>query len=175
MCKKHDISVHESLLTFHFKGQRSSGSGEHNANAEAARRAPVIRLGRRSGCSWWSHLWSGRTCCSVRICYISTRKHDRVFFFLSICSCFFWCRFKEWKLATPTLEVMFKNACTFFRIGISEKGQATVKLSVSTVPGHSSMPPRETSIGILAAAIKRWNLSSVLPVRLLSVLPPLNN
>uniref|UniRef100_A0A4W6DLU1 Peptidase M20 domain containing 1, tandem duplicate 2 n=1 Tax=Lates calcarifer TaxID=8187 RepID=A0A4W6DLU1_LATCA len=40
-------------------------------------------------------------------------------------------------------------------IGISEKGSATVKLSVSMVPGHSSMPPRETSIGILAAAVKR--------------------
>ncbi|XP_041801852.1 N-fatty-acyl-amino acid synthase/hydrolase PM20D1.2 [Chelmon rostratus] len=40
-------------------------------------------------------------------------------------------------------------------IGISEKGLATVKLSVSTVPGHASMPPSETSIGILAAAVKR--------------------
>ncbi|KAG9328503.1 hypothetical protein JZ751_013495, partial [Albula glossodonta] len=40
-------------------------------------------------------------------------------------------------------------------IGISEKGQATVKLSVTTTPGHSSMPPRETSIGILAAAVTR--------------------
>ncbi|XP_029013325.1 N-fatty-acyl-amino acid synthase/hydrolase PM20D1.2-like isoform X2 [Betta splendens] len=40
-------------------------------------------------------------------------------------------------------------------IGVSEKGAATVKLSVSTAPGHSSMPPRETSIGILAAAVKR--------------------
>ncbi|XP_034028813.1 N-fatty-acyl-amino acid synthase/hydrolase PM20D1.2-like isoform X2 [Thalassophryne amazonica] len=40
-------------------------------------------------------------------------------------------------------------------IGVSEKGQATVKLSVSTEPCHSSMPPSETSIGILAAAIKR--------------------
>ncbi|KAM9351478.1 N-fatty-acyl-amino acid synthase/hydrolase PM20D1.2-like [Symphorus nematophorus] len=40
-------------------------------------------------------------------------------------------------------------------IGISEKGQATVKLSVSARPGHSSMPPSETSIGILAAAVKR--------------------
>lgn len=63
---------------------------------------------------------------------------------------------------------------TFSRIGISEKGQATVKLSVSTVPGHSSMPPRETSIGILAAAIKRWNLYYALPVWLLSVLLLLN-
>ena len=44
----------------------------------------------------------------------------------------------------------------FCRIGISEKGHATVKLSVAMLPGHSSMPPRETSIGILAAAVKRW-------------------
>ncbi|XP_040922804.1 N-fatty-acyl-amino acid synthase/hydrolase PM20D1.2 [Toxotes jaculatrix] len=40
-------------------------------------------------------------------------------------------------------------------IGVSEKGSATVKLSVSTVPGHSSMPPSESSIGILAGAVKR--------------------
>ncbi|XP_056588199.1 N-fatty-acyl-amino acid synthase/hydrolase PM20D1.2 [Triplophysa dalaica] len=40
-------------------------------------------------------------------------------------------------------------------IGVSEKGQATVKLSVNAAPGHSSMPPRETSIGILASAVKR--------------------
>ncbi|KAJ8371346.1 hypothetical protein SKAU_G00113740 [Synaphobranchus kaupii] len=40
-------------------------------------------------------------------------------------------------------------------IGISEKGMANVKLSVTTAPGHSSMPPRETSIGILAAAVTR--------------------
>ncbi|XP_052449840.1 N-fatty-acyl-amino acid synthase/hydrolase PM20D1.1 [Carassius gibelio] len=40
-------------------------------------------------------------------------------------------------------------------IGVSEKGQATVKLSVSSAPGHSSMPPRESSIGILASAVAR--------------------
>ncbi|XP_068452958.1 N-fatty-acyl-amino acid synthase/hydrolase PM20D1.2-like [Clinocottus analis] len=40
-------------------------------------------------------------------------------------------------------------------IGISEKGSATVKLSVLMAPGHSSMPPSETSIGILAAAVNR--------------------
>uniref|UniRef100_A0A672JFA4 Peptidase M20 dimerisation domain-containing protein n=1 Tax=Salarias fasciatus TaxID=181472 RepID=A0A672JFA4_SALFA len=33
--------------------------------------------------------------------------------------------------------------------------QNTPALSVSTVPSHSSIPPRETSIGILAAAVKR--------------------
>ncbi|CAB1336466.1 unnamed protein product [Coregonus sp. 'balchen'] len=40
-------------------------------------------------------------------------------------------------------------------IGVTEKGQATVKLSVFKAPGHSSMPPRESSIGILAGAVKR--------------------
>ncbi|KAI4894732.1 hypothetical protein NFI96_001873 [Prochilodus magdalenae] len=40
-------------------------------------------------------------------------------------------------------------------IGVSEKGAATVKLTVSMKPGHSSMPPRESSIGILAAAVTR--------------------
>jgi len=43
----------------------------------------------------------------------------------------------------------------FYRIGLSEKGSANVKLSVSMAPGHSSMPPRESSIGILAGAVKR--------------------
>ncbi|XP_057686236.1 N-fatty-acyl-amino acid synthase/hydrolase PM20D1.2 [Corythoichthys intestinalis] len=40
-------------------------------------------------------------------------------------------------------------------IGVSEKGSATVKLSVSMLPGHSSMPSRESCIGILAAAVKK--------------------
>nr|XP_023649262.1 N-fatty-acyl-amino acid synthase/hydrolase PM20D1 isoform X1 [Paramormyrops kingsleyae] len=40
-------------------------------------------------------------------------------------------------------------------IGVTEKGQATVKLSVTALPGHSSIPPRETSIGILAGAVTR--------------------
>uniref|UniRef100_A0A8D3D8B0 Peptidase M20 domain containing 1, tandem duplicate 1 n=1 Tax=Scophthalmus maximus TaxID=52904 RepID=A0A8D3D8B0_SCOMX len=40
-------------------------------------------------------------------------------------------------------------------IGLTEKGMAHVKLRVSTAPGHASMPPRETCIGILAAAVKR--------------------
>ncbi|XP_062871495.1 N-fatty-acyl-amino acid synthase/hydrolase PM20D1.2 isoform X2 [Trichomycterus rosablanca] len=40
-------------------------------------------------------------------------------------------------------------------IGVSEKGQATVKLSVSMKPGHSSMPTRQSSIGVLAGAVTR--------------------
>ncbi|KAL4645980.1 putative carboxypeptidase PM20D1 [Arapaima gigas] len=40
-------------------------------------------------------------------------------------------------------------------ISVTEKGKATVKLSVTSQPGHSSMPPTETSIGILAGAVTR--------------------
>uniref|UniRef100_A0A8C8VM18 Peptidase M20 domain containing 1 n=1 Tax=Pelusios castaneus TaxID=367368 RepID=A0A8C8VM18_9SAUR len=40
-------------------------------------------------------------------------------------------------------------------IGITEKGALTVKLSVEKEPGHSSAPPKETSIGILAGALSR--------------------
>ncbi|CAG5122426.1 unnamed protein product [Candidula unifasciata] len=40
-------------------------------------------------------------------------------------------------------------------IGVSEKGQAILKLSVKGVPGHSSMPPKESTIGILAGAVHR--------------------
>lgn len=46
-------------------------------------------------------------------------------------------------------------------IGITEKGSATVKLSVSVPPGHSSMPQRETCIGILASAVSRWERPAV--------------
>ncbi|XP_044144376.1 N-fatty-acyl-amino acid synthase/hydrolase PM20D1-like isoform X1 [Bufo gargarizans] len=40
-------------------------------------------------------------------------------------------------------------------IGITEKGSITLNLTVNQPPGHSSMPPAETSIGILAAAVSR--------------------
>ncbi|XP_078500717.1 N-fatty-acyl-amino acid synthase/hydrolase PM20D1 [Lissotriton helveticus] len=40
-------------------------------------------------------------------------------------------------------------------IGATEKGYITMDLSAEMQPGHSSMPPRETSIGILAAAVSR--------------------
>ncbi|XP_049781362.1 N-fatty-acyl-amino acid synthase/hydrolase PM20D1-like isoform X1 [Schistocerca cancellata] len=40
-------------------------------------------------------------------------------------------------------------------IGVSEKGSATVELSVRGSPGHSSFPPAESAIGILAAAVAR--------------------
>ncbi len=40
-------------------------------------------------------------------------------------------------------------------IGVAEKGYASVRLTVEGAGGHSSMPPRETAIGILANAVAR--------------------
>ena len=40
-------------------------------------------------------------------------------------------------------------------IGVSEKGYLTVEFSVQGQPGHSSTPPPQTSIGILARALAR--------------------
>uniref|UniRef100_A0A8C5M0V5 Peptidase M20 dimerisation domain-containing protein n=1 Tax=Leptobrachium leishanense TaxID=445787 RepID=A0A8C5M0V5_9ANUR len=40
-------------------------------------------------------------------------------------------------------------------IGVTEKGAITLNLTVNSPPGHSSMPPRESSIGILSAALSR--------------------
>ncbi|KZS05783.1 putative Carboxypeptidase PM20D1 [Daphnia magna] len=38
-------------------------------------------------------------------------------------------------------------------IGVTEKGYATLELSVEMTPGHSSIPPKETAIGVLAKAV----------------------
>ncbi|XP_047609226.1 N-fatty-acyl-amino acid synthase/hydrolase PM20D1 [Phacochoerus africanus] len=43
----------------------------------------------------------------------------------------------------------------FAMIAVSEKGLINLMLQVNTTPGHSSAPPKETSIGILAAAVNR--------------------
>ncbi|XP_030077534.1 N-fatty-acyl-amino acid synthase/hydrolase PM20D1 [Microcaecilia unicolor] len=40
-------------------------------------------------------------------------------------------------------------------VGTTEKGSITLTLTVQRDPGHSSVPPKETSIGILAAAVSR--------------------
>jgi len=40
-------------------------------------------------------------------------------------------------------------------IGTSEKGYLSLELTVETAGGHSSVPPKESSIGILAAAIRK--------------------
>ncbi|KAI6051314.1 N-fatty-acyl-amino acid synthase/hydrolase PM20D1 isoform X2 [Marmota monax] len=43
----------------------------------------------------------------------------------------------------------------FAMISISEKGAIDLMLQVNMTPGHSSVPPKETSIGILSAALSR--------------------
>ncbi|XP_037680816.1 N-fatty-acyl-amino acid synthase/hydrolase PM20D1 isoform X3 [Choloepus didactylus] len=43
----------------------------------------------------------------------------------------------------------------FAQIAVSEKGAVNLMLEVNMTPGHSSAPPKETSIGILAAAVSR--------------------
>lgn len=50
-------------------------------------------------------------------------------------------------------------------VGIAEKGFATVELSVESPGGHSSVPPSETSIGILAAAVAKLE-DNPMPARL---------
>ncbi|XP_054418973.1 N-fatty-acyl-amino acid synthase/hydrolase PM20D1 isoform X2 [Pteronotus mesoamericanus] len=43
----------------------------------------------------------------------------------------------------------------FAFVSVSEKGSLNLILQVNMTPGHSSAPPKETSIGILAAAVSR--------------------
>lgn len=50
-------------------------------------------------------------------------------------------------------------------IGVTEKGYASVELRVEGRPGHSSMPPKHTAIGVLARAIARVE-ESPMPVRM---------
>jgi acetylornithine deacetylase/succinyl-diaminopimelate desuccinylase-like protein len=40
-------------------------------------------------------------------------------------------------------------------IGVAEKGYATLVLTAHATPGHSSMPPRDTAIGMMSAALTR--------------------
>uniref|UniRef100_A0A8C3YGV5 N-fatty-acyl-amino acid synthase/hydrolase PM20D1 n=1 Tax=Catagonus wagneri TaxID=51154 RepID=A0A8C3YGV5_9CETA len=43
----------------------------------------------------------------------------------------------------------------FAMVSVTEKGSINLMLQVNMTPGHSSVPPKETSIGILAAAVSR--------------------
>ncbi len=49
-------------------------------------------------------------------------------------------------------------------IGVAEKGYASFELSVAAAGGHSSMPPHETAISILAGALSRLTVRP-LPAR----------
>ncbi|HET9232578.1 MAG TPA: M20/M25/M40 family metallo-hydrolase, partial [Candidatus Eisenbacteria bacterium] len=50
-------------------------------------------------------------------------------------------------------------------VGIAEKGFASVELIASSTGGHSSLPPRQSAIGILSTAITRLE-ASPMPARL---------
>ena len=50
-------------------------------------------------------------------------------------------------------------------VGVAEKGYLALKLSVRAEGGHSSMPPRNTAVGILARAVHRLE-ESPFPARL---------
>jgi carboxypeptidase PM20D1 len=50
-------------------------------------------------------------------------------------------------------------------IGLAEKGYANVTLAVETSGGHSSIPPDETAVGILSAAVARLE-ANPMPARL---------
>ncbi|MBC3862446.1 M20 family peptidase [Undibacterium jejuense] len=40
-------------------------------------------------------------------------------------------------------------------IGVAEKGYASVQLSLDATPGHSSMPPQQTAIGMMSLALSK--------------------
>ena len=57
-------------------------------------------------------------------------------------------------------------------IGVAEKGYATFNISAKAKPGHSSMPPRQTAIGIVSRAIALLD-DHPMPSRLDILLPTL--
>ena len=62
----------------------------------------------------------------------------------------------------------------FAMIGISEKGYLTLKLEAFATPGHSSQPPRQTAIGVIARAIALLD-DHPMPTHLEYLLPTLEN
>lgn len=59
-------------------------------------------------------------------------------------------------------------------VGTTEKGYLTLSVSAAGKPGHSSMPPRQTAIGIIARAIALMD-DHPMPARLDHILPTLLN
>ncbi|MGJ4953806.1 M20 family peptidase [Bradyrhizobium sp. HKCCYLS20291] len=50
-------------------------------------------------------------------------------------------------------------------IGVAEKGYASLALTAKATPGHSSMPPRDTAIGMMSAALAKLEANR-LPMRI---------
>ncbi|MCD6577519.1 MAG: M20 family peptidase [Anaerolineaceae bacterium] len=59
-------------------------------------------------------------------------------------------------------------------VGITEKGYLTLDLSVRGKPGHSSTPPRQTAVGVIARALALMD-DNPMPARLDFILPTLQN
>lgn len=57
-------------------------------------------------------------------------------------------------------------------IGTTEKGYLTIKLTAEGKPGHSSWPPRQTAVGIIARAVAKMD-DHPMPARLNCFLPTL--
>ncbi|MGJ5032831.1 M20 family peptidase [Bradyrhizobium sp. HKCCYLRH3059] len=50
-------------------------------------------------------------------------------------------------------------------VGVAEKGYASLVLTAKATPGHSSMPPRDTAIGMMSAALAKLEANR-LPMRI---------
>jgi len=50
-------------------------------------------------------------------------------------------------------------------VGVAEKGYASYKLELETAPGHSSMPPKDTAIGMMSKALVALE-ANPMPVRM---------
>jgi len=59
-------------------------------------------------------------------------------------------------------------------LGMTEKGYLTLELSAEGEPGHSSMPPRQTAIGIISRAVAMMD-DNPIPPRLDFVIPMLES
>ncbi|MDO9546000.1 MAG: M20 family peptidase [Pelolinea sp.] len=59
-------------------------------------------------------------------------------------------------------------------VGITEKGYLTLKLTAQGEPGHSSTPPRQTAIGVIARAVALLD-DHPMPPRLDFVIPMMRN
>ena len=59
-------------------------------------------------------------------------------------------------------------------VGVTEKGYLTLKLSAQGKPGHSSTPPRQTAVGVIARALALMD-DNPMPARLDFILPTLQN
>ena len=67
--------------------------------------------------------------------------------------------------------IVHLNLDLLLRIGVVEKGFIMAQLSVHTSPGHSSMPPQESSIGIMSNAVAKWVQEVVVELAGLHALP----